>query len=459
MSSLSEEPLISINAAIGLNSNGLKQKLFTCSSNNWFFVLFSLSVGINTSRTSGYEKYSSVYFWLVAKFLLNDVVVRNILKDRQKWLNSYKDSRTCGFEETGGEVKIKAILMINHFDASPPSKENSVPLALNDSLHFDTFVTAGNCVLCLLIPLTFVGDVAVYAAFHLNRNLRTRTNAIFLSLVTSDILLALLVLPFEVVRLSYYPHWPLGETACNIWNSVFVGLGSASICHLCAVSIDRLLAISRPLRYCSDISARLLASIVFLWSFAFLSGLGSYFIWTQPNTLECAELSAPLTRSILLLVFNLLVPFVICLLTYAKIFHISRRQAKQIVATCRWIDRRNNYLSVERKSAKTLGILVGVFTFTYIPFLVFHALDGAFDEKLPNRFYIGSVVKWLTFGSSAINWALYGFLNKEYRAALCKIFNIVGCKACRRETNQMNNIEAHTISWIRNKWIVVKNLQ
>jgi len=266
------------------------------------------------------------------------------------------------------------------------------------------------------------------------------------SLATSDILLALFVLPFEVVRLSYYPHWPLGETACNIWNSVFVALGSASVCHLCAINIDRFLAISRPLRYCSDISAGVLASVVFLWSFAFLSGLGSYFIWTQSNPLECTELSAPLTKSVPLLVFNLLVPFVISLLTYAKIFHISRQQAKRIVATCRWIERRSNRLSMERKSAKTLGFLVGVFSFTYLPFLIFHALDGAFDEKLPNRFYFGSVVKWLTFCSSAMNWGLYGYLNKEYREALCRMFNFLGFKVCRRETNQINDIEAYSIS-------------
>jgi len=335
---------------------------------------------------------------------------------------------------------------MNHLNASAPSKETSIPLALNESSNFVTFVTAGNCVICLLIPLTFVGEVAVYAAFYLNRNLRTRANALFVSLATSDILLALFVLPFEVVRLSYYPHWPLGETACNIWNSVFVALGSASVCHLCAINIDRFLAISRPLRYCSDISAGVLASVVFLWSFAFLSGLGSYFIWTQSNPLECTELSAPLTKSVPLLVFNLLVPFVISLLTYAKIFHISRQQAKRIVATCRWIERRSNRLSMERKSAKTLGFLVGVFSFTYLPFLIFHALDGAFDEKLPNRFYFGSVVKWLTFCSSAMNWGLYGYLNKEYREALCRMFNFLGFKVCRRETNQINDIEAYSIS-------------
>lgn len=350
------------------------------------------------------------------------------------------------FEETGSELEIKSVLIMNQLDANPPSKETSISLPLNDSLVSVVFVTSGQCVICLLIPLTVFGDVAVYAAFFLNHHLRTRTNVLFLSLATSDILLALFVMPLEVVRLSHYPYWPLGETACNFWNSAFVALGSASVCNLCAISVDRFLAISRPLRYRSDISTAVVVSLVLLWSFAFFSGLGSYFIWTQPNPLECTELSAPLTKSILLMVFDLLVPFLICLLTYAEIFQISRQQARRIAATRRWEERGNNYLSMERKSAKTLGILVGVFAITFLPFLVFHALDGAFEEKLPNRFYYGSVVKWLTFASSAINWALYGCLNQQYREALYKVFNVFGCKACRGETDQINSIQVYTIS-------------
>ena len=50
--------------------------------NNWFFVLFSLSIGINASRASGYEKYFSVYSCVVARFIVNDIV----FKDHEKWI-------------------------------------------------------------------------------------------------------------------------------------------------------------------------------------------------------------------------------------------------------------------------------------------------------------------------------------------------------------------------------------
>ena len=84
----------------------------------------------------------------------------------------------------------------------------------------------------------------------------------------------------------------------------------------------------------------------------------------------------------------------------------------------------------------------------HFPFLVFHALDGAFEEKLPHRFYVGGVVKWLTFASSALNWALRGFLNREYKRALIKLFGVLRfrCWIFHREVSPINGDVARTVS-------------
>ena len=313
----------------------------------------------------------------------------------------------------------------------------------------DVFMTLGKFFVCSLIVLTIFGDVLVYTAFYLNNNLRSRSNAFFLSLVTSDILSALFVMPIEVFVLSNYPFWPLGEIPCKIWSSMFVALCGASVLNLCAVGIDRFLAISRPLRYNPDMSSSLAVCLIFLWSFAFISGVASYFIWITPNPLVCSMLSTPLESAVWFLLFDLLIPFCICLLMYAKIFQISLQQARRETTARRWVCGEHKSSSLPRKSVKTLSLLVGSFVVCFLPFLVYHCVDGALEGRLPNRLYIGSVVKWLTFSNSAMNWALYGILNLEYRKALIRIFRVLGCKFWGQRTRVSagaNCMEVQTIS-------------
>ena len=284
-------------------------------------------------------------------------------------------------------------------------------VALNEISQSSIFVTAGNCFICLFILFTICGDV-----------------------------------PVEIVLL-YYPYWPLGKIACNTLSSVFVALGSASVCHLCVTGVDRFLAISHSLRYSSDISSSVIVSLVFLWVFAFLSGTATYFIWTQPNPEACSMLTAPVESTVVFLV--LLLPSVICVFMHAKIFHISRKHANRLKRTTPgWVNEKGGFSILVRKSTRTLGLLVGAFATAHLPFLVFHALDGAFEEQLPHRFYVGSVVKWLTFTTSTLNWALCGFLNREYKRALIKLFGVLGfrCWIFRRGVSPINSGVARTVS-------------
>ena len=73
-----------------------------------------------------------------------------------------------------------------------------------------------------------------------------------------------------VVRLQVLFDWPFGYTWCRIWQAVDVWLCTASILNLCAISLDRYLAISRPFKYLSIMSpfrAKLLIVTVWILSF------------------------------------------------------------------------------------------------------------------------------------------------------------------------------------------------
>ena len=204
---------------------------------------------------------------------------------------------------------------------------------------------------------------------------------------------------------------------------MFVCFGTASACNLAAIGVERYLAITRPLtHHCAIISRRTLAGILLVWTYAILSSICSYFAWHNLDYME-PGFSISFKYALPLLLLDNLIPLSICVVAYTLIYRISLEHSCRIGLLCGWtFDGQKTRIIKEKKSAKTLSVLVGVFVACSLPFFIFHAVDAAFNEQLPNRRYASHVVKWLCYINSACNWALYGFLNQDFRKVLFAIF-------------------------------------
>ena len=231
----------------------------------------------------------------------------------------------------------------------------------------------GVLVVTLIITVTLIGDCLIYAAFYSNTSIRTTANFFFLSLITADILQALFVMPLELVRIVNEPLWPIGDSTTKLWNSMFVCFCTASACNLAAIGVERYLAITRPLtHYSVIISRRALAGICFVWIFSILSGIYSFFVWENTDHVE-SGFSISFSHAIPLLVLDSLIPLSICVVSYSLICRISLDHSCRIRLLCGWtIDSQKIRLAKERKSAKTLSLLVGIFMVCSLPFLIFH---------------------------------------------------------------------------------------
>lgn len=80
------------------------------------------------------------------------------------------------------------------------------------------------------------------------RKLRVITNYFVVSLAFADILVAMVVMPFNF-SVQFNNRWLFGPTICDLWNSSDVYFTSTSILHLCCISVDRYYAIVKPLKY------------------------------------------------------------------------------------------------------------------------------------------------------------------------------------------------------------------
>ncbi|XP_023124855.1 dopamine receptor D4 related sequence [Amphiprion ocellaris] len=117
-----------------------------------------------------------------------------------------------------------------------------------------------------LILVIILGNVLVCLSVLTERSLKTATNYFIISLAVADLLLAVLVLPLYVYSEFLGGVWTLSTSICDALMTMDVMLCTASILNLCAISVDRYIAVVVPLKYNrNQFSVRQLALITATW--------------------------------------------------------------------------------------------------------------------------------------------------------------------------------------------------
>lgn len=139
-----------------------------------------------------------------------------------------------------------------------------------------------------LVPVTAVclglfavgvsGNVVTVLLIGRYRDMRTTTNLYLGSMAVSDLLI-LLGLPFDLYRLWRSRPWVFGPLLCRLSLSLGEGCTYASLLHMTALSVERYLAICRPLRARVLVTRRRVrALIAALWAVALLSAAPFFFL-------------------------------------------------------------------------------------------------------------------------------------------------------------------------------------
>ncbi|XP_041724208.1 5-hydroxytryptamine receptor 2C [Coregonus clupeaformis] len=101
----------------------------------------------------------------------------------------------------------------------------------------------------VIIALTVGGNILVILAVSLEKKLQNATNFFLRSLAVADMLVGILVMPISLINILYDYAWPLPSALCPIWIYLDVLFSTASIMHLCAISLDRYVAIRNPIEH------------------------------------------------------------------------------------------------------------------------------------------------------------------------------------------------------------------
>ncbi|OCU02475.1 hypothetical protein XELAEV_18008239mg [Xenopus laevis] len=85
-------------------------------------------------------------------------------------------------------------------------------------------------------------------------------------------------------------------------------------------------------------------------------------------------------------------------------------------------------LARERKTVKTLGIIMGTFILCWLPFFIV-ALVLPFCETCHMPHLLFDIINWLGYSNSLLNPIIYAYFNKDFQSAFKKI---IKCKFCRQ---------------------------
>ncbi|XP_064182387.1 5-hydroxytryptamine receptor 2C-like [Anguilla rostrata] len=130
--------------------------------------------------------------------------------------------------DSGGNLSAEA-----HAISREPLKEKNWPALL----------------ILVIIFLTIGGNILVILAVSLEKKLQNATNFFLRSLAVADMLVGILVMPISLINILYDYAWPLPHALCPIWIYLDVLFSTASIMHLCAISLDRYVAIRNPIEH------------------------------------------------------------------------------------------------------------------------------------------------------------------------------------------------------------------
>ncbi|KAM9126931.1 5-hydroxytryptamine receptor 2C [Pangshura tecta] len=337
----------------------------------------------------------------------------------------------------------------------------------------------------VIILLTIGGNILVIMAVSLEKKLQNATNYFLMSLAVADMLVGILVMPVSLITILYDSAWPLPKQLCPVWISLDVLFSTASIMHLCAISLDRYVAIRNPIEH-SRFNSRTKAimKIAAVWTISIGISMPIPVIGLQDDSRVFVNGSCILNDENFVLFGSFVaffIPLIIMVISYCLTVQVLQKQAtvfmygevpKQRRSSMNCLKKENNTENIsmlqnheaashlnspinkeavlfrkgtmqsinnERRASKVLGIVFFLFLILWCPFFITNIMSVLCKEACDGSLLgeLMDVFVWVGYICSGINPLVYTLFNKTYRKAFA---NYICCqyKPSKKSTLQQS---------------------
>ncbi|KAG5890099.1 hypothetical protein JTB14_026471 [Gonioctena quinquepunctata] len=366
---------------------------------------------------------------------------------------------------------------------SEPNETTALDHITNSSIYatsFDSSWPSHSWALCFLVALKLTimvmiivaalfGNLLVIVSVMRHRKLRVITNYFVVSLALADMLVAIWAMCFNFSVEVSGGRWIFGYFMCDVWNSLDVYFSTASILHLCCISVDRYYAIVQPLDYPLIMTnVRLVLMLAVVWcSPALLSFLPIFMEWYttgehlafRKKSPHICSFTVNRAYSVISSSVSFWVPGMVMIYMYYRIYMEADRQERMLYRSKVAAALLNKHLQIngisagltslrqsvdeghlvsdekaaaaeagtsskmkrERKAARTLGIIVSAFLACWLPFFLWYVISSLCGARLcPSPSWVVTLVFWVGYFNSALNPLIYAYFNREFRVAFKK---------------------------------------
>ncbi|XP_049806834.1 tachykinin-like peptides receptor 86C [Schistocerca nitens] len=308
--------------------------------------------------------------------------------------------------------------------------------------------------------------------------MRTVTNYFLVNLSVADLLMAILNCAFNFAFMLN-SDWPFGETYCSANNFVANVTVASSAFTLAAISLDRYMAIVRPLQHRMTRRRALLALLAVWAASGLLATPCLIFSTTNVHTYAGGEQSRSCymewpdghyPKSLSDYVYNvvfLCVTYLLPVTSMAVCYGLMGRQLWGDRAIGENTERQQEAIRSKRKVVRMLVLVVAIFASCWLPYHLYFVY-AYHDPALATSSYVQNLYLgfyWLAMANAMVNPAIYYWMNNRFRLYFQRVLCSLCCcvsKRKQRDTgmgmayfrNQPNNRSQGGRTQLRTSYVV-----
>ncbi|XP_022105522.1 adenosine receptor A1-like [Acanthaster planci] len=273
-----------------------------------------------------------------------------------------------------------------------------------------------------------VGNTLVVMSVMSFPKMRSPTNVFLASLAVADLFVAFVCLPCDII-FSLGVAGDVSPWLCLVGSSLTCLSFSVSVNHLAVVAYDRYMAVTKPLRYYTQMTPRRMRYLIFAsWTVAIIYNLLPFFGWNQLDIYDmgyCDMLFIhPFSYRCVATVVLTFTPLAFMAFFNLRIYIVARQHYRRIAAESNVLQGGHPQPAMlEIKAAKTVALVLGMFVLAFSPAILITVGDTFLLIPKKDLFVLELVFFHLVFSNSAMNPVTYACRSREFRWAFIRLLS------------------------------------